>query len=42
MEIFDLYDAKHQLTGKTIIPYSKTFIEYLFFRSTHLGNFDTD
>lgn len=24
------------------IPYNKAFIEYLFFRSNHCGNFDTD
>ena len=42
MEIFDLYDAKHQQTEKNIIPYNKTFIEWLFFCSTHLRNFDTD
>ena len=42
MEIFDLYDAKHQQTEKTIIPYNKAFIAYFFFRGIHLENFDTD
>ena len=28
--------------NQTFIPYSKAFVEYLFFRSNHWGNFDTD
>ena len=30
------------IDNKTFIPYSKAFMEYLFFRSGHWGNFDTD
>lgn len=30
------------IDNKTFIPYSKVFIEYLFFRRDHSGNFDSD
>lgn len=30
------------IDGGTFIPYNRSFIEYLFFRNVHNGNFDSD
>ena len=38
----DKEEILSMIENGSFIPYNKAFIEYLFFRRAHCGNFDTD